>query len=257
MPKRIISFSVFGDSSVYLEGALRNVRLASTVYPGWTARVYCSHEIPNSLITRMQQEGAEIIHKRRVSAVDGTFWRFLPLADPKLDAVIVRDVDSRINEREKAAVEEWLASGRSLHIMRDHPLHKVPIMAGMWGGRGGCVPDMEQLIQRWNLWQSKGQDQDFLRDVIYPRFEDDCVVHSNLFEYDGETAIPFPTERNLGEFVGSVVEADRDAMSQEELMKHLPLFQQSSLRRLPRVRSRPKAWLLTEQWFRSIRKRAS
>ena len=257
MPKRIISFSIFGEAAIYLEGALRNVRLAASVYPGWTPRVYCSNEIPSQLIARMQEAGAEIVHKRRISAVDGTFWRFLPLADPKLDAVIVRDVDSRINEREKAAVDEWLASGRSLHIMRDHPFHKVPIMAGMWGGRGGCVPEMADLIERWSLWQNKGQDQDFLRDVIYPRFQDDCLVHSDLYEFDGETAVPFPTDRNLGEFVGSVMEADSDFMTSEEQLKHIPLFLKSSLRKLPRVRSRLKAWLLAEQWFRNIRRKAS
>lgn len=257
MPKRVISFSVFGDAPLYLEGAYRNVCLAGRIYPGWKARVYCSHEIPGSLISRMQEAGAEIVHKRRLSAVDGTFWRFLPLADPKLDAVIIRDVDSRLNHREKAAVDEWLASRRLLHIMRDHPLHKVPIMAGMWGGRGGCVPDMEHLITGWNLWQNKGQDQDFLRDQIYPRFEGDCVVHSNFYEYDGEIAVPFPTERNDGEYVGCVVPEHCDSISEEENRKNLHLFQRTSLRRLPKVRTKPKVILLAEQWFRNIRRKAS
>ena len=256
MHKRIISFSLFGESPLYHQGALRNVQLASSVYPGWTPRVYCSHEIPTQLIGQLQDAGAEIVHRRRVSIVDGTFWRFLPLADPKLDAVIIRDVDSRISAREYAAVDEWLASGRSLHIMRDHPLHRVPILAGMWGGRGGCVPDMDQLIERWNLWQRKGQDQDFLRDIIYPRFEDDCVVHSNWFEYEGERAVPFPTDRVEGEFVGSMIQADRDTLTVEESQKNATFFRKETLRRLPRVRPRPKMLLLAEQWFRKIRRAA-
>ncbi|HPC77997.1 MAG TPA: hypothetical protein PK811_06665, partial [bacterium] len=44
-----------------------------------------------------------------------------------------RDTDSRLNPREADAVEEWIESGKSFHIMRDHPQHNVPICGGMWG----------------------------------------------------------------------------------------------------------------------------
>ncbi len=42
---------------------------------------------------------------------------------------IVRDADSRLNVREKAAVDAWIASGRPFHVMRDHaasPPHADP-----------------------------------------------------------------------------------------------------------------------------------
>jgi hypothetical protein len=34
-----------------------------------------------------------------------------------------RDSDSPLISREKEAVTEWLASNKSFHIMRDHPVH--------------------------------------------------------------------------------------------------------------------------------------
>ena len=37
--------------------------------------------------------------------------------------LLSRDTDSRIIPREKEAVNEWLASDRVFHIMRDHPAH--------------------------------------------------------------------------------------------------------------------------------------
>eukprot|EP00804_Cyclotella_cryptica_P025471 CCRYP_011979-RB/>CCRYP_011979-RB protein AED:0.02 eAED:0.02 QI:717/1/1/1/1/1/2/1223/81 len=35
-------------------------------------------------------------------------WRFLVALDPEVNAYIIRDIDSRLNLREKAAVFEWL-----------------------------------------------------------------------------------------------------------------------------------------------------
>lgn len=55
-------------------------------------------------------------------------WRFLTLDDPLVDLTIFRDLDSTLNEREKAAVEEWLHSNYTMHLMRDHTGHKQWIL---------------------------------------------------------------------------------------------------------------------------------
>ena len=60
--------------------------------------------------------------------VDASLWRFLPLSDPLVDVVLSRDLDSALNEREAAAVEEWLQSGANFHLMRDHPKHGTEIL---------------------------------------------------------------------------------------------------------------------------------
>ena len=55
----------------------------------------------------------------------GALWRFLPLSDPLVDTFVSRDLDSRLSNREAAAVRQWLASNRTFHIMRDHWDHLV------------------------------------------------------------------------------------------------------------------------------------
>jgi hypothetical protein len=257
MRKRIISFSLFGDAPMYLQGAVRNARLAAKLYPTWTVRIFVSQEIPTSLIRQLRHEGAEIVHKQRVGLVDGTFWRFLPLADSSLDAVIIRDVDSRLSAREKTAVDEWLESGLRLHIMRDHPLHKVPILAGMWGGRGGCVPDIAKQIQDWKLWGKKGSDQDFLRDIIYPRFVTDSLIHSEFFQYEGESVFPFPAKREGGDHIGATVHADEDSLTKAQHDEHHPLIDAAEMRFLPRVTAKPKVFRIAEQWLRNLRKKVA
>ena len=38
-------------------------------------------------------------------------WRFFPTLDPQVDVYLCRDLDSRFNQREVAAVTEWMDSG--------------------------------------------------------------------------------------------------------------------------------------------------
>jgi hypothetical protein len=168
--------------------------------------------------------------------------------------MVVRDVDSRPTRREFAAVEEWLASGKALHIMRDHPHHKVVILGGMWGCRGSAIPDMEAMVDSWKLWAKKGQDQDFLRDVIYPRFKEDLLVHSDLYQYQGELCKPFPIPRQRGEFVGAIIDPDQDRFTDAQAVASEALFAGCSFQQLKRAKRRMKFSLVAEQWLRNLRR---
>lgn len=53
-----------------------------------------------------------------ISLVQGMFWRWLVAEDPDVERFLIRDVDSRLNEREARAVDEWILSGKAYHIMR-------------------------------------------------------------------------------------------------------------------------------------------
>ena len=43
---KIVSFSLYGDAPLYCEGALRNVELAKSIYPGWRCRFYIDGTVP-------------------------------------------------------------------------------------------------------------------------------------------------------------------------------------------------------------------
>ena len=51
----------------------------------------------------------------------------------QVDLYVSRDLDSRLNERELAAVQEWLDSSKEFHFMRDHPQHDTTILGCGWG----------------------------------------------------------------------------------------------------------------------------
>ncbi len=216
--RRIISFSLYGDHPKYQKGALENLRLAHELYPGWTCRFHVSQEISPSIVCELKEEGGEVITKNRKEDAHGTFWRFLPAGDSELDILLVRDIDSRLSEREVLAVQEWIKSGRRFHIMRDHPYHTSLIMAGMWGCRGNVLYNLPRLVWKWRLMRlitgrrshhrRKDLDQVFLNQMVYPRIKDDVLIHSEFVCFEGEKVRPFPGPRKNFEFVGEILNAD-------------------------------------------------
>ena len=222
--KKIISFSVYGDHPMYRVGALENVRLAARWYPGWTCRFYVSQEIPLACIEQLQAGNAEVVRKARKKHIDGMFWRFLPVDDDDVDALVVRDSDSRITEREALAVQEWGDNGAGFHIMRDHPLHQSLILGGLWGVRGECLHRMKQMIELWRWMRMltgkgsfyrKGLDQDFLSQMVYPLIAHNVIIHSDLVRFEGERVTPFPTLRKHHEFVGQTVNERNTPLAEE------------------------------------------
>ena len=61
------------------------------------------------------------------------FWRFLAVADPEVEVVLVRDVDTRFGLRDKQSNDAWLASGKDYHIVRDHEFYREEMMGRSLG----------------------------------------------------------------------------------------------------------------------------
>ena len=173
----IISFSIWGDNQAYLDGVIANVEIAYVIYPDWQCRVYYDSKVNKRIIRRLKILGAETVEYKGRGSWDGLFQRFLPIVDPAVDRFIVRDTDSRLNEREKAAVDAWVESGVPFHAMRDHRWHNVEIMGGMWGCISGFIPDFESLVCQWDNFDVKGTDQQFLAKYIWPLVRESSIVH--------------------------------------------------------------------------------
>jgi hypothetical protein len=167
----IIAMSVFGDNPRYVIGAYKQVYLAKHYYPDFDVWLFADRPERYKLDCKVIGMPA---------LTDGTFWRLL--AGTQTGVIIFRDVDSRISMREMIATTEWISSGKSLHIMRDHERHNSvhnPILAGMFGIRGPWPPSIiGHLMTCMHQPFSYGNDQGFLRDHVYPLFCDDVMVHS-------------------------------------------------------------------------------
>ncbi len=202
--RNIIAFSLWGDGAKYCDGAVANAEARASIYPGWTCRFYVDDTVPDPVRGKLVASGAQVQMMQRKSPFDGLFWRFLPMNDGHTRHFLVRDADSVINTRERAAVEQWLQSGKAFHVMRDWWTHTEVILAGMWGGVGGVLPPLGRMLKgfkpgslaNWHL------DQWFLRQCVWPTARQSCLIHDSKFKALG--AVDFPAGSGLppGHHVG-------------------------------------------------------
>ena len=207
--KQVISFSLYGDKPQYCLGAVENAKLAPQIYPGWICRFYVDETVPENCVNELKKLGAEIVMMSDpLMGIDQRkmFWRFLTAGDPTVDRTIVRDCDSRLNVREKAAVDEWVASEVPFHIMRDHKQHTAVILGGMWGAEKGLLTNIKTLIHDWlskhpTSMQGWYSDQHFLKECVWPLVNNCHIAHASNF-FVTNTERKFPVELPLGYFVG-------------------------------------------------------
>jgi protein O-GlcNAc transferase len=225
--KKIISFSLYGNDPKYTTGAIRNAELAKSIYPGWTPRFYIGRSVPFRITEILLQHEAEIVEKyNEPEDSRATFWRFEVFSDNNAEFAIIRDTDSRLNLREAEAVNEWLKSGNTFHIMRDHPYHSMPIMAGMWGARCIKLAGICNMIKDFQTdFIGYGLDQLFLSQVIYPLTRGDVMSHDSFYNF--EKHLSFPSSRKQLQYVGE---------SFDEYDNRSPLFNEIPKRRKISIR---------------------
>lgn len=213
---KYLSFSLWGDQPIYNIGAIKNAELWKEIYPDWHMIVYYDNSVPTETIDKLKSMDVKLTDMTNKN-IYGPFWRFFANDLPNCDYAIFRDCDSRLSLREKLAVDEWIASKKTLHVMRDHPYHKIPsgnfelgLLAGMWGLKGKKIK-MSQLI---SMYPNKslvkyGEDQTFLR-VIYNLYKNDKFTHDEFFEKK-----PFPIPRENGRFIGERINIDETPLTDD------------------------------------------
>lgn len=212
---KYVSFSLWGEKPIYNIGALRNSQLVKEFYPDWKMVLFHDNTVPKSTIDLLNENSVETLYIQNNSY--GMFWRFFILEKPDCEYAIFRDADSRISNRESLAVHEWLRSGKTLHVMRDHPFHKIPagtnqpsILGGMWGIKNGKYPVVEMLHKFNGLTQHKyGNDQNFLVN-LYETVGNDKFTHDEFFENK-----PFPIKRENGRFIGERINENDEPVNND------------------------------------------
>lgn len=214
--KKVISFSLYGSNKWYSLGAQKNIEEAKSIYPDFICRIYCPTNVPYLQELKNLAEAGEcelVIPKFSSPPI---FWRILAAADPNIDIAIFRDCDSVVNSREKAAVEEWLNSEKTLHLMHDSKgNHGHKVMAGMWGikknSKINIIQDLNEFFSQKKYkkidvndnstgWGSGVanyfDDQDFLSHFVFKKFEDDYIEHGEELEFPNHEPLKY------GGFVG-------------------------------------------------------
>ena len=201
--KFVLSFSLYGSSARYLEGALQNAELHKWIFPSWTLRIYHDDTVPEAILASLRGK-AELVNMRS-SRINPMKWRFLAASDDEVDAFCSRDIDARLSIREFSAVSEWLASEYKVHLIRDHPGHNFfPIMGGLWCAKRGAIPDLRSLINSYPRVKHYDADQEFLQEVVWPLVNHSAMQHVNFGCEHWVESRPIPVPRVGDEHVGAV-----------------------------------------------------
>ena len=210
LKKKIISFCLYGINSKrdkmrkYYDGIFVNYLLAKKIYPDWICRIYIDCNVPTDLIDPLMNiDNLEIIILK--TNIPFTCIRFLPFNDKNVDIWISRDLDSIISNREKVAVDEWIKSEKTMHIIHDHNHHIDLVMAGMFGIKNTFIFNYISILNNTEIINSFKQhnniymcDQILLK-MIFNRYYKNNYIQHYRDGYKHENSFPLI---HPGEFIG-------------------------------------------------------
>jgi|19_taG_2_1085344.scaffolds.fasta_scaffold01799_7 hypothetical protein len=193
MNRNLISFSLWGNNPLYIKGALENITLASTFYPGWLCRYYVNENV--KIINELKQRGCEVIITH-----DKLDWRQAAASDENADYIIFRDVDSRLGHLEAKLVTEWMTTGEIAQIIYPNrfrvlsSMRKKPyLLGGLWGVKGGKLPKVAEQLKTWHSTHNhfvKNHDYKFADEFIMPIIGEDLRIDKSNDKLMGAKIYP-------------------------------------------------------------------
>ncbi len=226
--KNIFSFSLWGKDETYGVGMIENTKMMPQFFPNWGVRVYHDASVPDNIIAGIKQAGGEtILVTGALAELNPGMWRFLAGNDPTVYYFCCRDADCRPSFREQAAVHEWVQSGKPFHIMRDDIWHNEMMLAGLWGGISGMLPDLMKLIgatfqKSVNRWH----DQVFLKNYIWPMIYQHSLQHDNYYNLFGAKPYPIPRVEGDSMHIGYGFKAQQAPRSYQVVKNESETFEQ-------------------------------
>ena len=195
----IISFALWGPAPIYSYGAMINLVLSRSTYPGWTCRFYLDAAVPRPCVDFLKANGAEVRKIEDEYPGVGLFQRFLVMNDPSVVRFLVRDCDSRLSAAEAELVTAWIDSGYAFHVVRDHVLHNELMIGGLWAGRADCGIDIVNVMRHYFVQgptAKYGHDQRMLGQMIWPIIRSHCLVHDKYYRLPGVHTLPLADSKS-------------------------------------------------------------
>jgi hypothetical protein len=222
----VFSFSLYGNELMYTKGMIENTKLINRFYPEACIQIYIADDVSQETVAALSAlPNVRLINVKRHEGIKNMFDRFLAIDDPECSIMIVRDADSRTHARDLACIEDFINSDKQLHIIRDHPWHNTQILGGLWGIKKYALnKPMKTLIEIWlndKTSYPKSLDQDFLKDVIYPRLRPNALIHDRIGLYESPTDLTaFRVKIKDALFCGQVHRYDSNGKEYVEFAPH-------------------------------------
>jgi hypothetical protein len=186
---KVISLSLFGTKKKYTLGSLNFVASAKKYLPEWKIVFFLGRSVSETHLRRLELLGVTVIRVEESEDLSASSWRFRIRLLGNPSWIIFRDADSVVTRREARAVEQWVNSERTAHIIRDHPFHSAPILAGLWGIRPTATDWFMKEVEKYPFSDTYGSDQDFLAKIVYPKIVDSCLVHASFHTHEDKALL--------------------------------------------------------------------
>jgi len=188
----VISFSLWGTRERYLWRAVHSAQVIASWCTNWRARFHvpdpdCQDTVPNAVVNRLIEEGAEIQRAGMNLDRSAAFWRYWPLGEEDIPRVIVLDADKVAGDWLRQAIQFWTASGLPFFRMLDQDglcrsalaaakagrdIHDLgfPADAGLIGAVAGTCGNVRQKIADFRQ-ANRGlayrfDDQEFMKRLV-------------------------------------------------------------------------------------------
>lgn len=202
--KRILSYSIFkSPKPVYWRSDTKDgmaayarflpvlVRIHQAIWPGYEMRIHHDPALEAfpyfPALVKMQERGiVRLIPCGPAKTLNtSTLWRFCPMFEADADVVVTCDADSLPILRLRRMVEEFAASGKAAMVAHGCETHNG-VMAGLMAVRAPRFRELlgvgawEHFIDMGRYgWHAYGDDEDFLRKVVWPRLADEGLLYHN------------------------------------------------------------------------------
>ena len=205
---KVFSFCLYGSNPKYNVGMIENIKIINKMFNDWFIYIYYNN-VPIDDLEKMQELQNVVLIKSKYDNANTTLDRFIPIDDPNVEIMFVRDADSRIHDRDIWAIKQFIESDNKFHIIRDHIWHGTLILAGLWGIKRGLLNfNIGESINNFviNKKSEWGVDQHYLRQYIYPIIKHDVLIHGMLKMTPDEIIVSFPHPVKDYDFCGQVID---------------------------------------------------
>lgn len=209
--------SLTGNTSKDLYGVIQNIMLQPIYFPNWTVRVYLekpvllddtTHKprypaIPNHFSSKLERLHVQIAYvNTQNTKIDPSLWPALGVEDESVDYLLVRKPTNRLSDRDAAVVDEWMDSGKVVHVIQDHPKYtcrptRNNIVPESWGVNAKKLRAFLGQRKLISLLVRTQNEATFLNDVLWPKLVDQVLCHESFSSSNDTSHFPLARIHHL------------------------------------------------------------
>jgi hypothetical protein len=204
MQKYIIQFSLFGNNPRYFDALCANIEFVESGYnTQFETSIIIGKGVPKEWVNYLFKTDAQMIMSddKLLADVHQDFYRIYPVLSGKGLGFFCRDADSFLSKNEMESMKRFIVSDYSYHIIRDHPYHLSPIMAGLFGVKLNgydlvkkiLLKNMDKYSFKDKGWRNNKSavrgEQEILADYLYPLICKDSFIESNYTIFLNEKSL--------------------------------------------------------------------